>query len=111
MTSYTIERNARQVHFILHGDLTASVVPELRTGLLEELKQGAEEVVFDLRHTVMLDSSGIGILIAAHNSLTKKQGKIQVIQVSPEIFAMLQSMRLVQRLHVSSSEKVEAHHG
>ena len=86
---------------MLGGDLTASNVPELRTGLKTELDQGADEVIFDFGKTVMLDSSGIGLLVATHNSLAPKQGKLQVVSVSDDILRLLHSMRLVNRLNVS----------
>lgn len=101
MTEYTIERNAKVCRVVLGGDLTASVVPELRTGLKTELERGAEEVTFDLEKTAMLDSSGIGLLVATHNSLTTRQGTLRVVSVSGEILRLLQSMRLVNRLNVT----------
>jgi anti-anti-sigma factor len=65
------------------------------------LKKGARELVFDLAPTVMLDSSGIGLLIAAANSVAPNGGKVRVTNVCPDIFRLLQSMRLTSRLNVS----------
>ena len=101
MTEYTIERDRKACRVMLGGDLTASVIPELRSGLKAELDQGADEVVFDLEKAAMLDSSGIGLLIATHNSLAPKQGKLRVVSASGDILRLLQSMRLVNRLNVS----------
>ncbi len=100
MADYTLERKAGQSRLVLAGDLTASVVPNLRAALKSELEQNTNEVVFDLGHTSMLDSSGIGLLIATHNTLSRKQGKVRVVQVSNDILKMLQTMRLVDRLNV-----------
>jgi anti-anti-sigma regulatory factor len=50
----------------------------------------------------MLDSSGMGLLIAAANSLAPGGGRIRVTNVSPDIFRLLQSMRLTTRLNVSA---------
>ena len=49
----------------------------------------------------MLDSSGMGLLIAAANSLAHSGGKLRVTNVCPDIFRLLQSMRLTARLNVS----------
>jgi len=57
--------------------------------------------VFDLSSTAMLDSSGMGLLIAAANSVVPQGGKVRVTNVGPEIFRLLQSMRLTARLNVS----------
>ena len=111
MPDYTIEHHSRQRRLVLNGDLTASVIPSLRAALKTELEQGADEIVFDLGKTVMLDSSGIGLLIATHNSLTRKQGKVRVVQASNDILRMLQSMRLAGRLNVTGTQTAEAHNG
>ena len=111
MSDYTIERNNRQSRVVLAGDLTASSVGGLQAALKTELNAGVDEVAFDLSKTVMLDSSGIGLLIAAHNSLTRTRGKVSVQNVSPQILQLLQTMRLVSRLNVNARQSTEEHHG
>jgi anti-anti-sigma factor len=101
MASYTIECKDRQCLVVLEGDLRASLVPDLQANLTKELEQGVDGVTFDLGKTVILDSSGIGLLIAAGNSLARRQGAIRVINVSQDILHLLQAMRLVARLNVS----------
>jgi anti-sigma B factor antagonist len=101
MAAYVIEQKDQQGSVKLMGDLTALLVPELQAGLKEVLSKGARELVFDLADTSMLDSSGMGLLIAAANSLGRSGGKVRVTNVSPDILRLLQSMRLVGRLNVS----------
>jgi serine/threonine-protein kinase RsbW len=105
MTAYVIEQNDQQCSVKMTGDLTAALVPDLQASLKEMLKKGACELVFDLASTTMLDSSGMGLLIAAVNSVAPNGGKVRVTNVSPDIFRLLQSMRLTSRLNVSG--KVE----
>ena len=102
MAAYVIEPKDHQCTVKMTGDLTAVLVAGLQADLKEKLSKGAREVVFDLAHTVMLDSSGMGLLIAAANSLAPSGGKVRVINVSPDIFRLLQSMRLTARLNVSA---------
>ena len=85
----------------MQGDLIASDVPDLQAALKQQLQRGVDEIVFDLAATVMLDSSGIGLLIATCNTMTRQQGRIRVINVSPDILQLLQSMRLTGRLNVT----------
>ena len=85
----------------MHGDLVASVIPDLQAALKQQLQPGVEEVSFDLAATVMLDSSGIGLLIATCNTMARQQGRIRVINVSPDILQLLQSMRLTGRLNAT----------
>jgi anti-anti-sigma factor len=101
MAAFVIEQNDQQGSVKLTGDLTAIVVPDLQAGIKEVLGKGVRNVVFDLASTAMLDSSGMGILIATANSLAPYGGKIRVTNVCPEIFRLLQSMRLTARLNVS----------
>ncbi|MGA7340101.1 MAG: ATP-binding protein [Terracidiphilus sp.] len=102
MEAYVIEQKDQQGSVRLNGDLTAVLVPQLQAGLKEMLSKGAREVVFDLASTAMLDSSGMGLLIAAANSLASGGGKVRVTNVCPDIFRLLQSMRLTARLNVSA---------
>ena len=69
MAGYTIERKEEQCLVVMRGDLTAPLIPDLQAALKNNVQQGANEVVFDLANTVMLDSSGIGLLVATCNSL------------------------------------------
>ncbi len=85
----------------LGRDLVASIVPELQAVLKAELQEDGLEVVFDFAQTAMLDSSGIGLLIATHNSLSRRQGRIRLINVAPDILQLLQTMRLINRLNAT----------
>ncbi len=101
MTAYVMEQDDLQGSVRLNGDLTAVLVPDLQARLKEMLSKGARELVFDLGSARMLDSSGIGLLIATANSLAPNGGKVRVTNVCPDIFRLLQSMRLTARLNVS----------
>lgn len=102
MEAYTIQRNGGACEVRLTGDLTAAVVPGLQSALRQALPADVREVAFDLGAAAMLDSSGIGLLIATCNSLASRKGKVRVLGVSPEIHQLLQSMRLVTRLNVTA---------
>jgi anti-sigma B factor antagonist len=110
MAEYTLEHDGTLCRVILGGDLTASIVPALQTALKEGLG-GAGELVFDLEKTGMLDSSGIGLMIAAFNTMARAQKRMRVENVSPEIMQLLQSMRLVSRLNVSGRATPQEIHG
>lgn len=101
MAIYTLEQNGKDCRVTMHGDLVASVIPDLRAALKEKLQPGVEEVLFDLGATVMLDSSGIALLIAASNTMARQQGRLRVLNVSPDILQLLQSMRLAARLNTT----------
>ena len=101
MPEYIVDQKDGQGLVKFEGNLTAALVPGLQADLKSALDQGVNELVFDLANTGMLDSSGMGLLIAAANSLARRSGRIRVINASPDILQLLQSMRLAARLNVS----------
>ena len=111
MPDYQVTRNDRQGIVVPNGRLTADVVPGLQAALRDALEQGLDDLVFDLADTAMVDSSGMGLLIAAGNSLARRHGGIRVINASSDILQLLQSMRLTDRLHVSGRPEQEARRG
>ena len=104
METFTVEHHDDRLELRLTGDLTAETVPELQLSLRTHLAAGASTITFDLAETVMLDSSGIGLLIAAANSVGRSGGHIAVTRVSTDIYQLLQCMRLVERLQDSASQ-------
>ena len=84
-------------------DIVAASVPELRSKMREVVGEGIRELVVDLTNVQMVDSTGIGLLISAHNSLRKLGGTLAVIHASAEILELFQSMRIHQHFSVSGA--------
>ena len=105
MATFKIVRKGGNVVVTLQAKLTANEVPKLQPALKKEIADGGRDIVFDFASTATLDSTGIGLLIAANNSLAPVQGAIQLINVSSDILKLLQSMRLVDRLHATAAGK------
>jgi anti-anti-sigma factor len=101
MANYELESARGNCRVRLHRSLTAVLVPELQEALKAELGNGTREFTFDFSQTEMIDSTGIGLLIAASNSLAQSSGHLAVINASPQIFRLLRNMRLISRLNVS----------
>lgn len=104
MADFTVVQNNQTCQVNLSGDLTASSVPELQAALKAQVQLGSAEIVFDFAKTVILDSSGIGLLIATSNTLGRTNGRLRIMNVSPDILQLLQSMRLTSRLNASGRE-------
>lgn len=101
MLGFEISRDQGKARVALGEMLTAVEAPALKEALREEIKAGVREIFFDMIGTVSLDSTGIGLLIAARNSLDAVKGSLHLVNVSQDILNLLQSMRLVSRLHAS----------
>ena len=76
------------------GDIVASMADELRTQLKEIVAQLDGPLTIDLARTELIDSVGIGLLIAVHNTLSKKGGRLTLAHVSPDLATLLRTMRL-----------------
>jgi anti-anti-sigma factor len=111
MEDFTFEEQDGHLTVTLTADLTAVIVPRLQEKLRSALQRKVADVKFDLRNTVMLDSSGIGLLIAAYNSLGRGQGCVSVINASADILNLIQNMRLTRRLNVTGREAEEVARG
>ena len=85
------------------GDVVAALVPELRSALREALAKGARQMTIDFAQVAMVDSTGLGLLISAHNSISKAGGRLAVIHASKEILELFRSMRIHQHFSVSQN--------
>ena len=85
------------------GDIVASVADELRARLKEILQGGDASLVIDLSRVELIDSVGIGLLIAVHNTLGKKGGRLSLRHVNADLAALLRTMRLDKHFHVETA--------
>jgi anti-anti-sigma factor len=101
MAEIQVIHNDTQATLILGEKLTASEVPNLKSELKRLIGAGVVTMSFDCSQLNMMDSTGIGCLIAAHNSLDKVDGKLFMFQVSPDMYDLLCSMRLDRRIKIT----------
>ncbi|MGD1093573.1 MAG: STAS domain-containing protein [Bryobacteraceae bacterium] len=85
------------------GEIVAACIPELRSKMRGIVEEGVRELVVDLTDVHMVDSSGIGLLISAYNSLRKVGGSLAVIHASEDILELFQTMRMHQHFSVSGN--------
>jgi anti-anti-sigma factor len=84
-------------------NIVSSSIPAMRTEIKTLIDEGIKDIVIDLVTVEIVDSMGIGLLISAHNSLTKMGGKMAVINASKDVLSLLKAMRLDQRFSISGS--------
>ena len=82
-------------------DIIASMADDLRQKLLKLINQGIIELTIDLTGAEMVDSVGLGVLIATHNSLENVGGSLIVKNVSPNVYNLFNTMRLDQHFKVT----------
>lgn len=85
----------------LEPRLAAQDVPALRERLRAAILGGARSLVLDCGRLESLDSMGIGLLVATHNSVAKLGGQLSLEAVRPDIMQLLILMRLDKRICIS----------
>ena len=101
----TIEQESKQ-SFSLDGDLTAVTAQEIRIQLKDLIRHGLRELVIDLSNTRVIDSTGIGLLVATHNSLRRIDAKLTLINVSQELFELLKAFRLDKHFSITGDPRL-----
>lgn len=81
-------------------DIVSSMANAFKAELKNLLDQGIKDLTMDLDGVEMIDSIGMGLLIAAHNSLAKVGGALRVINPSPDILGLMRTMRLDKHFEV-----------
>jgi anti-anti-sigma factor len=85
-------------------DIVASMADDFRKDLLNELAGGVKRLVLDLNGVEMVDSVGIGVLVATHNSLNKIGGHMAISNVSADIYNLFKTMRLDQHFEITPAK-------
>ena len=104
MPGSKVEHNKTQAVITLQENLVASLVPELKNAMKDLLQEGVTKLDINLSEVKVVDSTGIGCLIAAHNSLAKTGGGLTVLGVSEDIFELFSSMRLNRHFTIKTIE-------
>ena len=81
-------------------DIVASMAEDFKNELLSAIDEYEGKVVIDLAEVEMVDSVGIGVIIAAHNTLSQAGRTLKVINVVKDVFGLFSTMRLNRRFTV-----------
>jgi anti-anti-sigma factor len=101
MTVDGIDVRGERAVATIDGDLTATNAGQWRTALGDAARNGVRHLVIDLSAAAIVDSAGIGLLLAAHNSLRKNGGQIEITNASADIVGLFQAMRLDKHFSVN----------
>ncbi len=85
------------------GDIVASATEGLRARLRDIMAEHAGPLVIDLERVELIDSVGIGLLIAAHNSLSKRGERLALTNVNAELASLLRTMRLDKHFSIQTA--------
>jgi anti-sigma B factor antagonist len=83
-------------------DIVASMAEGFKNELLSIINESSGELVIDLQGAEMVDSVGIGVIIASHNTLKQKERQLKIINVAKDVYGLFTTMRLNQRFTVET---------
>ena len=81
-------------------DITGEIIGEsrfeLNTAIQAEIDSGRAGLILNLEEVPMMDSVGLGMLVAAYTSLTRKEAKMALLNVGRSIRYLLVITKLDQ---------------
>jgi len=92
------------IHMALEARVAAQDVPALRETLRAHVQGGAKQIHLDCSKLESLDSMGIGLLVATHNSLGKQGGALHLTGVRKDIYHLLTLMRLDKHFSITPAK-------
>jgi len=81
---------------------------EFRDELKSLVDEGRTHFILDLRGVEMIDSMGLGVLIATHNSLSQTGRVLTLKNVSSDIMSLLKTMRLNEHFTIADVQGVKS---
>jgi len=100
MSDFRIEDG--RVIFCPQGDIVASVADGLRARVRDLMQEHPGPLVMDLGQVELIDSVGIGLLIAVHNSLAKSGQRLALTKVNADLAGLLRTMRLDKHFSIET---------
>lgn len=93
MENYEVEivNGSIVIHF--NRDLIASFV-EIIKPRIKDVCNNSNSVILDFENVEMVDSLGIGFLVAINNTLLKHSGTLEVVNISADVLDLFKSMHL-----------------
>jgi anti-anti-sigma factor len=98
MTRFLLERDGAKVKVMIGTDLSAQTSPELRELLCAIMEDGVTDLTLDFSETLLLDATGIALLMSAASSFRGGDKRLALLSVPRGIFSLLQTLRISQRL-------------
>ncbi len=86
---------------ILDCDLVSSSIENLKNEFKQILKSGASQLKLDFKNVNYIDSMGLGLLVATHNSLQKNNSRLELTNLSTDILKLVKQMRLDMHFEIT----------
>jgi anti-sigma B factor antagonist len=85
------------------GELDLYTCPEFENELMRVISSGAEHVVVDLTQTTFLDSTALGVLLRALESLRARDGRLSIVSADDNILRVFEVTGLHRIFEIQGS--------
>jgi anti-anti-sigma factor len=103
-----IDRDGESAVITPQTDILSSEAARFKDDLRELINNGVKHLTINCQHVEMVDSLGVGLVIAAHNSLLKVGGELRLVNTRSEVYDLLVSMRLNTHLEIQPANNDES---
>lgn len=77
----------------------------LRNAVQDQLELGAKNLLLDLSEVTTIDSSGIGEMVSAYTTVTKRGGKLKLTNLPAKVVDILQITQLISVFESFDNER------
>ena len=83
------------------SDIVGNSSHELKKELSVFIENGKIDIKLDLHKVRMIDSLGIGVLVATRNALRQANGGFCIVNLNEDLTELFSNMRIIEFLNVS----------
>ncbi len=83
------------------SDIVGNATHDLKKEFSKLINSGKTQIKLDLKKVSMIDSLGIGVLVATRNSIRQSDGEFSIVNLSDDLTKLFANMRIIEFLNVS----------
>ncbi len=87
-------------------DIVASMTDKFKTELASLAQESSCDLTIDFSGVEMIDSIGIGVIVATHNFLRKDENKLKLININNNIFSHFKFLRLDRHIDIEKNSDI-----
>jgi anti-anti-sigma factor len=106
--SYSVDHSGTQAVARLTGDIDLATIADLESAIdaaREATPDG--DIVLDMRDVTFIDSSGLRVLVTAHDRQVADEARMTIIHPSPPVLRVLEVTGLLTTMNVDDRHVVD----
>jgi anti-anti-sigma factor len=97
-----LQPHANAALLVVSGELDIASAPELERALDQIRPEQCKLVVVDLRELEFMDSTGLSIIVRAHQRLSEQDCELTLVKGPPQVQRLLDLTGVAERVRVGS---------